>query len=181
MQDYEVQSDRYPKITPPVEVTTLDSLRKADRGLYDSVSDTMAALRNDMLSPEIEMELFEAMGPNSQRTVVSRIAGLDASVLMTFKQMLNFVQTVLRQIIKPDGTKNTEAGNIDLSVKDAMAMAIRVTQVMTKDMPKIYTVERIQKQERALQMFMERHLTREQQSLYLKYLQQIEKELEDEH
>lgn len=181
MNDYEVQSDRYPKISPPAEVTSLDSLRLADRSLYDSVSDTVAALRNDMLSPEIELELFEAMGPNTQRTVVSRVAGLDASVLMTFKEMLTFVQTVLRQIVRPDGSKNTEGGNYDLSVKDAMAMSIRVTQVMTRDMPKIYTVERIQKQERALQMFMERHLDREQQGLYLKYLQQIELELADEH
>ncbi len=177
----QVSSGRYPHLPVPTKPSNVESLRLSDPGLYRSVSDTLAAFREDMLSPEIEFEIFEAMSPGTQRAVVSQIAGLDASVLMTFKQMLTFVETVLRRVVKPDGTKAVAGDDLGVSVKDAMNMSIKVTQVLTRDLPKIYTLERVQKQERAFQLVMQRHMDREQQSFFLQALEEIEKELDSEH
>lgn len=177
----QVASDRYPHLPVPAKPSNVESLRLSDPGLYRSVSDTLAAFREDMLSPEIEFEIFEAMSPGTQRAVVSQIAGLDASVLMTFKQMLTFVETVLRRVVKPDGSKAVTGDDLGVSVKDAMNMSIKVTQVLTRDLPKIYTLERVQKQERAFQLVMQRHMDREQQGFFLQALEEIEKELDSEH
>ncbi|MNQ56373.1 hypothetical protein D3C85_704940 [compost metagenome] len=176
----EVTSGRYPSLHKHEPVTNLASLRAADPALHAAVEDVIGACREDMLPADAQHAIVAAMAPAVQREVVSRIAGLESSVLMTFKQQIQLVDSVLRRIVNPDGTATGDSKELGVSLKDAMNMSLKVTQVLTRDLPKIYTLDRIQKQERAMQIFMERHMDRKQQEKYLAVLQGIEKELDEE-
>lgn len=176
----EVRSERYPELKVIGEVEDMESLRRGDPSLYRAVQDVIAALHNDMLPMQVQHALVGAMSASTKRDVVAQIAGLDASILMTFKQQLQLVDAVLRRVVTPDGSKSSTADEMDVSVKDALNMSLRVTQVLVRDLPKIYKLEQIQKQERALHMLLDRHMSREHQDKYLELLEQIEKELADE-
>lgn len=176
----EVSSPKYPSLRMPEEINDMATLRTGDPGMYRAVQDVIAGLKEDMIPAEVQHSILAAMTPGMQRELVARISGLDASVLMTFKQQLQLIDTVLRRVLNPDGTKNSAGAELDVSVKEAMNMSLKVTQVLTRDLPKIYTLERVQKQERALLLFMERHMDRKQQEKYLELLQDIEKELDAE-
>lgn len=136
------------------------------------VDNVIGALKNDMLPPATQMAIVMAMSPATRREMVAKIAGLDASVLMTFKQQINMVDTVLRRIVSDDGTELQEDGS--MSLKDALNLSLKVTQIMVRDLPKIYSLDRVQRQEEALRRVMETHLTREQQEALLEELEKIE-------
>ena len=97
----EAQSERYPTLPKPVEITNIESLRLADPTVYDALQVILGCMRNDMLPDAVQLEIVEAMTPNTRRAVVQQIAGLDASVLMTFKQQIALVDNVLRRIVTP--------------------------------------------------------------------------------
>ena len=82
------------------------------------------------------------------------------------------VDTVLRRIVGEDGTELQEDGS--MSLKDALNLSLKVTQIMVRDLPKIYSLDRVQRQEEALRRVMETHLTREQQEALLEELEKIE-------
>lgn len=145
---------------------TMSSSMQAD------VDNVIGALKNDMLPPATQMAIVMAMSPAARREMVAKIAGLDASVLMTFKQQINMVDTVLRRIVSDDGTELQEDGS--MSLKDALNLSLKVTQIMVRDLPKIYSLDRVQRQEEALRRVMETHLTREQQEALLEELEKIE-------
>lgn len=145
-----------------------------DPSLHRAVQDVIGALRQDLLSSDIQRSIIDAMSPSARREMVAKIAGLEASVLMTFKQQIQLVDTVLRRIVNPDGTVTATAEDYDIPLKDAMNLSLKVTQVMVRDLPKIYTIDRIQKQEEALRRVMETHLTRPQQEALLAELERIE-------
>lgn len=105
---------------------------------------------------------------------MSRISTLDASLLMTFKNQVKLVDTVLRKIVTPDGEMRHGAEDYDLSLKHALDMSLKVTQIMVRELPKLYTLERIQRQEEALRMVMEAHLSPEQQDALLEELEKLE-------
>jgi hypothetical protein len=152
-----------------------------DPELASAVQEVIGALRQDMLPPATQLQIIEAMSPAARRDMVHKIAGLDASVLMTFKQQIQLVDTVLRRMFNHDGSLTASAEDMGIPPKDALALSLRVTQVMTKDLPKIYSVDRIQKQERALQQVMETMLTREQQEALLLELERIEAGTQTSH
>ena len=145
-----------------------------DPGMRQAVQDVIGALRQDLLPLNVQQAIVDAMSPAARRDLVAKIAGLEASVLMTFKQQIQLVDTVLRRIVNPDGTVTATAEDYDIPLKDAMNLSLKVTQVMVRDLPKIYTIDRIQKQEEALRRVMETHLTRKQQEALLEELERIE-------
>lgn len=158
----------------PLTVTPRGDALSDDPGLRVAVEDVIGALRQDMLSYAVQEKIVEAMSPTTRRDIVAKIAGLEASVLMTFKQQIQLVDTVLRRIVNTDGTKTINADDYEIPLKDALNLSLKVTQVMVRDLPKIYTLDRIQKQEEALRRVMESHMTREQQEAVLYELERIE-------
>lgn len=146
----EFNSDRYPTLPTPVEVTNIESLRLADPTVYDALQIILANLRNDMLPDQVQLEIVNAMTPNTRRAVVQQIAGLDASVLMTFKQQIALVDNVLRRVVSPEGIALESGKSLDISVKDAMNMSLKVVGMLTKDLPKVYNIARVQRLEQAL-------------------------------
>lgn len=146
----EFNSERYPTLPTPVEVTNIESLRLADPTVYDALQIILANLRNDMLPDQVQLEIVNAMTPNTRRAVVQQIAGLDASVLMTFKQQIALVDNVLRRVVSPEGIALESGKSLDISVKDAMNMSLKVVGMLTKDLPKVYNIARVQRLEQAL-------------------------------
>lgn len=164
------------QVNPHADLTTYgqpDDMSN-DPGLRAAVQDVIGALRQDLLPLDVQQAIVDAMSPAARRDLVAKIAGLEASVLMTFKQQIQLVDTVLRRIVNPDGTVTNTAEDYDIPLKDAMNLSLKVTQVMVRDLPKIYTIDRIQKQEEALRRVMETHLTRKQQEALLEELERIE-------
>lgn len=146
----EAQSERYPSLPTPMEVTNIESLRLADPSVYQALQVILGCLRNDMLPDQVQLEIVEAMTPNTRRAVVQQIAGLDASVLMTFKQQIALVDNVLRRIVTPEGVPLESGKDLGISVKDAMNMSLKVVGMLTKDLPKVYNIARVQRLEQAL-------------------------------
>lgn len=147
-------------------------------GMSDSVREVIGALKQDLLPLDVQMQIVNSMSPAARREMVAKIAGLEASVLMTFRQQITLVDTVLRRIVNDDGTVTATAEDYDIPLKDALNLSLKVTQVMVRDLPKIYSLDRIQKQEEALRRVMETHLNREQQEALLLELERIEQGVE---
>lgn len=146
----EAESERYPSLPTPHEVSDIESLRLADPSVYEAIQVVLANLRNDMLPDQVQLQIVEAMTPGTRRAIVQQIAGLDASVLMTFKQQINLVDTVLRRVVTPEGVPLPSGKELDISVKDAMNMSLKVCGMLTKDLPKVYNIAKVQRLEQAL-------------------------------
>lgn len=125
-------------------------------------------IKSDKIKPEDQLRLVEAMHPTVRREIVQKIAGLDTSLVLTFKTHVGMVEDILKSIM--DGSKD----EFDISLKDTLALSTRLTQIMIRDLPKIYNLAKIQKQEQALLSVMEKHFTRSQQEEFLKELERIE-------
>lgn len=141
-----------------------------------TVEAIIGLIRQDMVSSEDQERILNAMTPNAQRALVAKIAGLDASIVMTIKKQIHLVDTVLRRIVSEDGTILHSAEDYDISLKDALNLSHKVSQMILRDLPKVYGIERIQKQEEALRRVMEKHLTRDQQEAMLMELERVENE-----
>ncbi len=163
---------------PPMQHYTPPNNEERLGGLVGPVNEVIGALKQDLLPLDVQMKLVNAMSPAARRDMVAKIAGLEASVLMTFRQQIQLVDTVLRRIVNEDGTVTSTAEDYDIPLKDALNLSLKVTQVMVRDLPKIYSLDRIQKQEEALRRVMEAHLDREQQEALLLELEKIEQGLE---
>lgn len=173
----DLPSREYTSLPKPIAVNDIPSLRVGDPGLYQAWQDIIGALKNQMLPIDAQMQMVEAMPPTVQRDIVNKIAGFDSSVLLTLKNQLQLVDSVLRRVITEDGRPAQDTQGIDISPKEAMNMSIKLTQVITRDLPKMYKVERLQNLEASLFEVVETLLTKEQQDAVLLKLQ--EKTLED--
>lgn len=166
----EVHSRNYDSLPTPVDVTDIESMKYADPGMYASFQDILAGLRQDLLPADAAMELLEAMNPSIQRDLVNRVAGLEQSVLMTLKGQLQLIDAVLRRVVNSDGTPTTVSTETGITPKEAITLSLKVTQMMTRDIPKIYTADRYQRAEATLFNLIETELTKPQQDAFLKAL-----------
>lgn len=166
----------YPSIVDPGPVTGIDSLRTADPQVHAALQTVMEYMRNDLLPEQAQMELIEAMSPATRRQLVAEFAGLDASVVMIFKEQIALINNVTRKIINPDGTLAPGGEHsLGISVKDAMNMSLKVVGMMTKDLPKVLTLGRVQRQEQALLQAAEL-LPQDLQDQFLLNLEKLEME-----
>lgn len=141
--------DKYPVMASPIPVTNMATLRYADPGMYAGIQELMVQLKHDMLPECIQLEIVEAMSPSTKRALVQQMAGLDASVLVTFKAQLKLIDAVCQRVINPDGTARKDHG-LDISVKDALNMSMKVIGMLVKDLPKVLTLSKVQRLEDAL-------------------------------
>lgn len=167
----------YDTLPKPIPVNDVPSLRAGDPPLFEAWQTMLAAMKNSMLPMDAMLQLVESMPASLQRDIVNKIAGFDSSVLMTLKGQMQMVDQVLRRVITDDGKVQETAKEIGITPKEAINMSIKLTQVITRDLPKMYKVERLQNLEAALFEVIETQLTRKQQDAVLLKLQ--EKSLED--
>lgn len=130
-------------------------------------------LQEGTISQDEALELMNALPSETLRLLVQKIAGTDASFLMTFTRQVQLVEAVLNQLVYPDGRLKPGAIDADISLKDALTMSARVTQMMLRDLPKLYTVDRTQRYEQAIGDVMEKYFDRAQQDEVLQRLQDL--------
>lgn len=152
-------------------------LKDADPELYSALQVTLGALRQDMVPGELQEELFRGMNPSVQRSMVSEASGMEAGVLATFKSQLNMIDAILRRTFKEDGTLMSGQEDLGIEPKDVLNLSLKVTQMMVRELPKVYSMDRVQKMEAALLKVMSEHLSREQQEAFLKALDDRKEEL----
>lgn len=140
--------------------------------IHSALSAVLQALRADLVPSEMQEELFRHMNSAVQRSIISEVSGLDASILVTFKQQLHLVDAILRRTFHSDGTLkfNAEDDVSTMEPKDVLNLSLKVSQMMVKELPKVYNMDRIQRMETALYEVMSKHLTREQQQAFLEEL-----------
>lgn len=170
MSQREVHSETYDTLIAPPDVVDVPTLKNGDPDLYASYQDMLAALRNDMLPEEAAKQLLEAMNPALQREMVTNIAGLDASILLTLKSQLQLVDSVLRRVVNPDGSPTNHKDDTGITPREAINLSLKITQMLTRDIPKLYTADRYQRMEEVLFALVESMLTKEQQDAFLKAL-----------
>lgn len=125
-------------------------MRFADPGLFAAVSLLHESMKAGLVPDEAQHQLFEMMSATVRRTIVQKAAGLEASVVVTFKEQLALIDKVTRKVISPDGTLNPEAKALDISPKDAINMSLKIVGMMTRDLPKVISLARVQRKENAL-------------------------------
>lgn len=153
------------KLVPLLSPTTATKILENSK-LMKIIED----IKSDKYTFAEQLSIVEAMHPAVRREIVQNIAGLDSSLLMTFKEQIFIVDSLLRSILNGEADED----EFGISLKDTLNLSTRLTQIMLKDLPKIYSLDRIQKQERALLKVMEKNFTREQQELFLIELEKIE-------
>ena len=155
-------------------VSARTDMAQRDPDLLLEIANVKGALRVGLLPDQLCHELLEAFPTPIRRRMVQRVAGLDATVIMSLKDMLNLVNSALNKVVNPDGTAAGDEEDLPMSMKDALNLALRVAQVMTRDLPKVYQVDRLQRREEALARVMEMHMTADQQDALLEELERLE-------
>lgn len=145
----EETSANYRAMHNPPPVTNMASLKYADPALHAAIELLMVNLKLDMLPDSIQEDIVDSMSPTTKRSLVQRIAGLDASVLVTFKAQLALIDAVTRRVVTPEGVPINGHG-LDIGVKDAMNMSLKVIGILVKDMPKVINLARVQRLEDSL-------------------------------
>lgn len=145
-----------------------DYLKERDPALMEMVDDVVGALKQDMIPSDLQEKLFYACNPAVRRQLIAKNSGLDASVLGTFKDQLTLVDSVLRRTFNEDGTvKGGEEANLAMPPKDILNMSLKVSQMMIKDLPKVYSMNRVQMMEQAIGEVIEKEMTRNQQEAFI--------------
>lgn len=125
---------------------------------------------------DAEVEAILKVVPRDRmRRLVYEYAGMGSSLLMTLNKQVALVDSVLSQLVSPDGHLKPQLsdGGPPISLKDAMNLSVKCSQLILRDLPKVYNVERVQRLEMAIGDIMEKHLTPEQQSEVLKRLEEL--------
>lgn len=165
-------ASRYADLPVHVPVVDTDSLRISDPEMYRAMQMVIQGLERDMLPVECQVEMIESMSGSAQRELVYRIAGMDSSVLLTFKTQMELIDAVLRKVVKPDGTRNDDGKHLDITVKEALNLSLKLTTAMSQHLPRIIKVERVQRLEQALFEVVD-DLPKDQQDAVLKRLEEL--------
>lgn len=139
--------------------------------LASDINSVLNALEADLVPTAAQHRLFQAMSPSVRREIVAKAAGLDASVLVTFKSQLELVDRILRRTFRDDGSVSLGEDDLGMSPKDVMNAMFKVNQMLTRDLPKVITMDRVQKLEEALFEVMDNSMTKEQQDAVLMELE----------
>lgn len=155
-----------PKNVPPLtHVIYTDNLSQ--------VQEICSLMEMGLLSPA-EVKLIVKSIPNETlRELVRKIAGTEESFLMTFKKQVALVDAVISQLVDVHGNLKPAADDVNISLKDALTLSNRTSEMMVKHLPKLYTVDRIQRMERAIGDVMEEFMTSEQQQAVLVRLHEL--------
>lgn len=138
----------------------------------ESIQALISDLDNNRVSEE-QLDILISFFPRERmRKLVHEYAGLDASMLMTLTQQVKLMDAVVGQLIDTDGTLKQVSG-VEISLKDALNISARVTQMILRDLPKIYSLERTMNLEVAMGDIMEEYFTPEQQQKVLQRLEEL--------
>lgn len=146
----------------------------ADSPALQNAIDTVITHARAGLIPEPTLQtLLDQLPTETLRSVVERVAGTDESLLMTFTKQVRLVDAVLNNIVYPDGRPRESAAEYGIKLKDAIAMALRISQIMVRDLPKLHNMSRLQRMEQALGDIMESELSPAQRDKVLARIKEL--------
>lgn len=144
---------------------------------HNSFEEVKLGLSEGYIPAEQALELMMALPSETLRSLVEEVAGTNASFLTTFTKQVRLVDAVLTQLVYPDGRIKESAVESGISLKDALTMSTRISQMLIKDLPKLYTIERIQRLERAFGDVLEEFFDAKQQNAVLERLAELTKDI----
>lgn len=167
--------DRLPPRQPilPPGVAPLSTLSTATHA-NASLTALKQAVENGTISDADLTSLLQSVPRERMRKLVYEYMGMGASLFTTLTKQVQLVDTVLSQLVSPDGTlKPPPAEGLVISLKDALSLSIKNTQMILRDLPKVYSVERVQRLEMAIGDVMDKFFTPEQQAVVLERLEEL--------
>lgn len=149
-------------------------LAKSHYNAWDpAFEEVKLGLSEGFIPPAKAYELLQSLPSETLRKLVEDVAGTNASFLTTFTKQVRLVDAVLNQLVYPDGRIKESAAEAGISLKDALTMSARISQMLLKDLPKLYTIERIQRMEQAFGDVIEEYFTPAQQNKVIKRLTEL--------
>lgn len=139
----------------------------------DSFDATKYYLAEGIIPPAKAHELLESLPSETLRELISKIAGTDASFLATFTKQVRLVDAVLNQLVHPDGRLKESGADAGINLKDALTLSARISQMLLKDLPKLYKIDRIQRMEQAFGDVIEEYFTEEMRNKVLDRLTEL--------
>lgn len=170
-------SNSTPTITPPAPPGSLlktyapnpQKKRKVDE-LIDDFRDLYASGR---VSDDDLARLVGSLPRAYMRKLVYQYSGMEASMVATLNKQVEFIDRILSKMITASGDILPSAVEMGVSVKDALRVSTDIARLITRDLPRVYSVDRYMKLERSIGDVMEEYLTPEQQAKVLDRLQQL--------
>lgn len=148
-------------------------LREAPRPTSTKIDELCTEMREGMLEPSQYQMIVESLPNEMLRELVRKVAGTDESFLITFKKQVALVDAVINQLVDKNGNLKPQADEVEISLKDALTLSNRASEMMVRHLPKLYTVDRIQRLERAIGDVMEEFMTTDQQQRVLERLHEL--------
>ena len=160
-----------PLLPPGVEPLGTASLRRHANSAVAIVREGIA--KGEVSDDEIEY-ILRAIPRTRMRKLVYEYAGMGASLLMTLNKQSALVDAVLSQLVDPEGHLVPQNDDYTgMSLKDAMNMSLRNSQLIMRELPKVYDVARIQRLEMAIGEVMEKFMTPKQQAKVMERLEEL--------
>ncbi|MGB2102990.1 MAG: hypothetical protein ACPHVN_00055 [Luminiphilus sp.] len=163
-----------PEVSETPEQETTRHFMTREPVIGDAVQQTVDALQAGLIPDDVQKMLWDNMGPGIRREVISKEGSMDTMVISTFKSQMSLVDSMMKQMFQYDGTpvEGSEEA-MGMSRKDLLSLWMKLNQMMTRDLPKVYTMERIMNLEESLGKVMEELLTEEQQAAVLERLSKM--------
>lgn len=160
--------------TRPILPKGLPPLATASSAAPDDLTqEVIKLISTQRISNSQIQQIIEAIPTETLRELVRKVAGTDESFLMTFKKQVALVDAVINQLVDKQGNLKPRAEEVEITLKDALTLSTKVSEMMVRHLPKLYTVDRIQRLERAIGDVMEEFMTAEQQQAVLLRLHEL--------
>lgn len=152
----------------------LTDFRLEDPGLYAEYQNVVGALRSGILPPEAITYLTEAFPESLRRELVYRWSSMEKSILVSLKEQLTVVDTIIQSFMTDDGGVVSGTRN-GMTAKDAVNMSMKLASIFAQHLPKLVKADKVQRMENALFKVVETSLTPEQKQKVLAELEEMDR------
>lgn len=152
----------------------LTDFRLEDPTLYAEFLNVVGALRSGILPPEAITHLTEAFPENMRRDLVYRWSSMEKSILVSLKEQLAMVDTIIQSFMTDDGGVISGQRN-GMTAKDAVNMSMKLAAIFAQHLPKLVKADKVQRMENALFKVVENSLTPAQRQKVLAELEEMDR------
>lgn len=153
----------------------LNTFERDDPELYRSFEDVVGALRTEILPDEALTKLAEAIPDSLKRELVYRWSSMEKSIVVSLKQQLALVDTIINSFIDDGQVISGERNG--MTAKDAVNMSLRLASTLASHLPKLVKADRVQRLESALFQVVRESLTKDQQAEVLARLEEMDRKV----
>lgn len=138
-----------------------------------AVEQVITAIAEGILGDADIQSILQAVPRDTMRRLVYEYAGMGSDMLLMLNKQVQLIDSVLNQLVTPDGHLKQVPEGFGMGLKDAMNLSVKCSQMILREFPKVYSISRVQRLEMAIGEVMEKHLTPEQQGEVLKRLEEL--------